>query len=205
MADVSLNGLKVKTDSLPNDWYVSIINPKDGEPAEIMTVAKFVELFTPKQPIVSDNNNGLFSSALFKRFSGLALYIEKGDADTTLDNFTLIGGPNRPNDSYIDDFHYLIQMFYSSVALTSKRLQIAFGYRTGFMYTRIYMDNAFSQWMRVTPANSVNTLADFSNALTDTIQYWRADKSDQLVCRIIYIKFFFRLVRTGWIGWFNTS
>ncbi len=39
MADVSLNGLKVKTDSLPNDWYVSLINPKSGEPAEIMTVS----------------------------------------------------------------------------------------------------------------------------------------------------------------------
>ena len=50
MADVSLNGLKVKTDSLPNDWYVSLINPKDEEPAEIMTVAKFVELVTPKLP-----------------------------------------------------------------------------------------------------------------------------------------------------------
>ena len=61
MADVSLNGLKVKTDSLPNDWYVSIINPKDGEPAEIMTVAKFVELFTSKQPEVTESSKGLMS------------------------------------------------------------------------------------------------------------------------------------------------
>lgn len=62
MADVSLNGLKVKTDSLPNDWYVSLINPKDGEPAEIMTVAKFVELLTPKQPEATDTTKGLMSA-----------------------------------------------------------------------------------------------------------------------------------------------
>ena len=61
MADVSLNGLKVKTDSLPNGWYVSLINPKDGEPAEIMTVAKFVELFTSKQPEVTESSKGLMS------------------------------------------------------------------------------------------------------------------------------------------------
>lgn len=61
MADVSLNGLKVKTDSLPNDWYVSLINPKDEEPAEIMTVAKFVELVTTKQPEVTESLKGLMS------------------------------------------------------------------------------------------------------------------------------------------------
>lgn len=48
MADISsdqaLNGLKVKMDSLPNDWLVSLINPKNGEPAEIMTIARFIEL-----------------------------------------------------------------------------------------------------------------------------------------------------------------
>lgn len=62
MADVSLNGLKVKTDSLPNDWYVSLINPKSSEPAEIMTVARFVELFTSKQPEVTESSKGLMSS-----------------------------------------------------------------------------------------------------------------------------------------------
>lgn len=61
MADVSLNGLKVKTDSLPNDWYVSLINPQSGEPAEIMTVARFVELFTSKQPEVTELSKGLMS------------------------------------------------------------------------------------------------------------------------------------------------
>lgn len=66
MADVSLNGLKVKTDSLPNDWYVSLINPKSSEPAEIMTVAKLVELFTQKQPEVTETTKGLMSSRSLK-------------------------------------------------------------------------------------------------------------------------------------------
>lgn len=48
MADISsdqaLNGLKIKTDSLPNDWLMSLINPKSGEPAENMTIARFIEL-----------------------------------------------------------------------------------------------------------------------------------------------------------------
>lgn len=61
MADVSLNGLKVKTDSLPNDWYVSLINPKSGEPAEIMTVSKLVEMFTEKQPEVTESSKGVMS------------------------------------------------------------------------------------------------------------------------------------------------
>lgn len=66
MADVSLNGLKVKTDSLPNDWYVSLINPKSSEPAEIMTVAKFIEMFTPKQPEATESSKGVLSSGVYK-------------------------------------------------------------------------------------------------------------------------------------------
>lgn len=44
MADIELNKLGIKSDSLPNDWYVSLISPKAGQPAEIMTVARFKEL-----------------------------------------------------------------------------------------------------------------------------------------------------------------
>ncbi|WP_348726361.1 hypothetical protein [Parabacteroides goldsteinii] len=46
--DKALNGLGLKTDSLPNDWMVTIVNPKSGEPAENMTVAKFSELLAGK-------------------------------------------------------------------------------------------------------------------------------------------------------------
>ena len=46
--DKALNGLDLKTDSLPNDWMVTIVNPKSGEPAENMTVARFSELLAGK-------------------------------------------------------------------------------------------------------------------------------------------------------------
>lgn len=70
MADVSLNGLKVKTDALPNDWYVTLVNPKEGEPGENMTVARFVELLTSKIPNATKDANGLMSKGLIP-YNGL--------------------------------------------------------------------------------------------------------------------------------------
>lgn len=43
-SDQALNELKIKTDALPNDWYVTLVNPKNGEPGENMTIARFIEL-----------------------------------------------------------------------------------------------------------------------------------------------------------------
>ncbi len=66
MADISsdqaLNGLKIKSDTLPGDWMVTLVNPKNGEPAEQMTIARFTELFTLKQPEVTESSKGLMSS-----------------------------------------------------------------------------------------------------------------------------------------------
>lgn len=74
MADISsdqaLNGLKIKTDALPNDWYVTLVNPKEGEPGENMTVARFVELLTSKIPNATKDANGLMSKALIP-YNGL--------------------------------------------------------------------------------------------------------------------------------------
>ena len=54
--DKALNGLDLKTDSLPNDWMVTIVNPKSGEPAENMTVARFSELLANKMiPLLKIN------------------------------------------------------------------------------------------------------------------------------------------------------
>ena len=43
-SDQALNELKIKTDALPNDWYVTLVNPKSGEPGENMSIARFIEL-----------------------------------------------------------------------------------------------------------------------------------------------------------------
>lgn len=67
---IELNGLNLKTDSLPSDWLTTIINPKTGEPAENMTVARFIELFTQKQPEVTENTKGLMGVQIFKSNPG---------------------------------------------------------------------------------------------------------------------------------------
>lgn len=43
--DKALNGLELKTDSLPSDWLITLVNPKEGIPAQNMTIARFTELF----------------------------------------------------------------------------------------------------------------------------------------------------------------
>ena len=62
-SDQALNGLKIKSDSLPNDWYVTLVNPKTGEPGENMSIARFVELFTQKQPEATESSKGLISAS----------------------------------------------------------------------------------------------------------------------------------------------
>ena len=57
-SDQALNGLKIKTDALPNDWYVTLVNPQNGEPGENMTIARFTELFLNNNKIWTENNDG---------------------------------------------------------------------------------------------------------------------------------------------------
>lgn len=65
-SDQALNGLKIKTDSLPDNWFVTLVNPKNEEPGENMSIARFIELFTPKQPEVTESSKGLMSSQNLK-------------------------------------------------------------------------------------------------------------------------------------------
>lgn len=58
-SDQALNGLKVKTDSLPDDWYVILVNPKNGEPGENMSIARFLELLKIKIGVASMDKAGL--------------------------------------------------------------------------------------------------------------------------------------------------
>lgn len=163
MNEIDLNDLAIKTDSLPDSWKMLLIDPTTGLPAKNMTVARFIELFTNKQPVVSENSNGLFSIKLFRQFSGIAPYFPEGDANTILNNLALLGGKNRPID---DDFHYFIQIFYGEISSTRNRIQIALGYKTGLIHTRVCINKTFSDWKRFTAASNYSLV---SNALTDTI------------------------------------
>lgn len=55
--NIELNGLKVKSDSLPNDWLITLVNPKTGNSAENMTIAQFTELFLNNNKIWTANNS----------------------------------------------------------------------------------------------------------------------------------------------------
>lgn len=79
MADISsdqaLNELNIKTDSLPDNWLVSLINPVTGVPAENMTIARFIELLTSKQPIATNEVKGLMPKE-FVQLNRLIVYKE---------------------------------------------------------------------------------------------------------------------------------
>lgn len=59
--DKALNELNLKTDSLPNNWLITLINPETGKPAENMTIARFAELFLNNNKIWTANNDGVDS------------------------------------------------------------------------------------------------------------------------------------------------
>lgn len=59
MADIELNKLGVKSDSLPNDWLVTLVNPKIGTTAENMTIAKFVEFLLENNNVLTKSDEGL--------------------------------------------------------------------------------------------------------------------------------------------------
>lgn len=160
MTDVSLNGLKVKTDSLPNDWYVSLINPESGEPAEIMTVAKLVELFTAKQPEATNNSNGIMSSSVFKQLFKNMGTISNKDLNDYLGLFIgysadNLNGPSDEKSGYIIGLG----------TPNSWTAQLFFGAYSNRLYYRIYIFSNWSAWNTV----SYTTNAVSANALTDTI------------------------------------
>ena len=61
MTDIELKKLGVKSDSLPNDWFVTLVNPKTGEPGENMTIARFIELL----PFLSTSGGTIKSTLEF--------------------------------------------------------------------------------------------------------------------------------------------
>lgn len=67
MADIELNELEVKSDAIPDDWNILLINPETGAVAKNMTVAKFVELFTQKQPEATDSKKGVVGSEIYHK------------------------------------------------------------------------------------------------------------------------------------------
>ncbi|WP_302821626.1 hypothetical protein [Parabacteroides goldsteinii] len=170
MTDVSLNGLKVKTDSLPNDWYVSLINPKSDEPAEIMTVAKFAEMFLENNSVLTKNDEGVNGSLSASKSYKLVNIEEINDLNSIPDlgnpglrifNFrpsALNTPPKNDNSSilfHIDRGYYGSAGYYYS--------QLAF--QSNGVFFREYHGNIDWGWKKLL----FEETALQSNALTDTI------------------------------------
>lgn len=58
-SDQELNELKIKSDSLPDNWLVTLVNPVTGAVAENMTVARFVELLLKNNDILTKSDEGI--------------------------------------------------------------------------------------------------------------------------------------------------
>lgn len=193
MTDVSLNGLKVKTDSLPNDWYVSLINPQSGEPAEIMTVAKFAELFLNNNKIWTENNDGpnskldagLFASKDangYISFNGLSVNLDTINTNsfTVYNGNTIVGKPSG--------YGVVLTITNSDKAGTPGTVgvwinQLAFG-TDGTVYFRQRIDA--SEWKNWKSLGSTAYSLSY-NALTDTISdnYSILPPPPQIACQTI--------------------
>lgn len=193
MADVSLNGLKVKTDSLPNDWYVSLINPKSEEPAEIMTVAKFIELFLTNNKVWTANNDGPDSKLdadLLDGKDGYS-YVSNLGRITDLNKISYNSVYNYSNGAVNAPNTYGVVL---SLANWSKfeegkqdqwLNQLAFGTNNTIYFRQKINTEDWTQWRTVglnTSAYSLN-----ANALTDTISenYSILPPPPQIACQTV--------------------
>lgn len=178
MADVSLNGLKVKTDSLPNDWYVSLINPQSGEPAEIMTVARFTELFLNNNKIWTANNDGVNSGLDANLLNGKNENKFAQYGPYTTNNVDLMGGNisgfqtvNAVEGSNLP-YNESGCLFFGG-SLNGRAMQIFGSYIRNKWYVRGAGDsqsNKHTSWREIVFKDELPDLvANTANALTETI------------------------------------
>lgn len=178
MADVSLNGLKVKTDSLPNDWLISLINPKNGEAAEIMTVARFTELFLNNNKIWTANNDGVGSGLDANLLNGKNENKFAQYGPYTTNNVDLMGGNisgfqtvNVVEGSNLP-YNESGCLFFGG-SLNGRAMQIFGSYIRNKWYVRGSGDsqsNKHTSWREIVFKDELPDLvANTANALTDTI------------------------------------
>lgn len=169
-SDQALNELKIKTDALPNDWYVTLVNPQNGEPAENMKIARLIEELTVKMPTATNGSNGLLSKDTFKGMMKLISGndIPKNANDLTVTSYFLnmIANLSNKNDyiNYPDGYGVFI-----TFATSYYIAQLSFNFNNQLKF-RIRQDgsNNWLAWKNVT-TSSINTLSSEANALTDTI------------------------------------
>lgn len=167
--DKALNGLDLKTDSLPSDWLITLVNPATGEPAENMTVAKFIELLTEKMPIATANSKGVLSTTLFDRipkydFIEDIVYLNKS-LGISFNDVALKG------DTILNNMSYGVALCFTG---NHYKLNIVFDLFSGDIFYKTFNEtgNATSNWRTIT-ANTLPwtkmALSTSPNALTETV------------------------------------
>lgn len=177
MTDVSLNGLKVKTDSLPNDWYVSLINPKSQEPAEIMTIAQFIELLIDKAKIWTQNNDGV-------------IFTNRGSiTESELDTF--VSRDSGAIEVRLAGSQALMLNF-NHITGSASGMQFYGRYSGSSLFYRTCIDNnRYSSWKSIMMADTVS-----ANALTDTIPTSPVPESRQVPPTCLHIHLYQILLPT---------
>lgn len=196
MADVSLNGLKVKTDSLPNDWLISLINPKNEEAAEIMTVARFTELFLNNNKIWTANNDGVDSGLDANLLNGKNENKFAQYGPYTTNNVDLMGGNisgfqtvNAVEGSNLP-YNESGCLFFGG-SLNGRAMQIFGSYIRNKWYVRGAGDsqsNKHTSWREIVFKDELPDLvANTANALTETISedYSILPPPPQIACQTI--------------------
>ncbi len=167
--DKALNGLDLKTDSLPSDWLITLVNPATGEPAENMTVAKFIELLTEKMPIATASSKGVLSTTLFDRIPKYD-FIE----DISILNKSLgisFNDVALKGDKILNNMSYGVALCFTG---DHYKLNIVFDLFSGDIFYKTFSEtgNATSNWRTIT-ANTLPwtkmALSTSPNALTETV------------------------------------
>lgn len=170
MTDIELNKLGVKSDSLPNDWYVSLINPENDKPGEIMTVARFTELFLNNNKVWTENNDGPDSSL----YAGVARKLD-----------TIAIPANKDLNNYQTEGWYHCPFTGDAMTLLNCPVRKAFslvinrtsgdGYTQRLFvfdptYPQIFIRNVYNEeWGQWHQISLINTASQESNSLTETI------------------------------------
>lgn len=177
-SDQALNGLKIKSDALPGDWMVTLVNPKNEEPGENMTIARFTELFISNNKIWTENNDGYNSNLDAGLFAGKDEngYISFKGTSVNLDtintnSFTIYNGNTTVGKP--SGYGLVLTLTNSDKAETPGKSgfwinQLAFG-TNKTLYFRQRIDTAeWTSWMTISFSLS-NSYSLTSNALTETI------------------------------------
>lgn len=148
--EIDLNDLTIKTDSLPDDWKMMLIDPAAGVPAKNMTVARFIELLIDKSKIWTQNNDdaifanrpSILESELdtFASLKSGAIQVRLAGSQALMLNFNLKYGSTSGMQFY--------------------------GTYTGdvLRYRTCIDNNRYSSWKNIMIADSAS-----ANALTNTI------------------------------------